>query len=514
MLVHEATQKIVLQLDDPARVTTVIPTAQTFDYKGARMLAVPHRLAETRVLRNLGFDVPSPIRMHYDWPGQYKPFFAQKDTAAFLTLNTRAFVLNDMGTGKTMAALWAFDYLRKHGMARKMLVVSPLSTLERTWADEVFKHFPEMTVAVLHGTASRRKKLMHQGADIFLINHDGVGIVMNELMAMPDLDVIIIDEIAAFRNANTKRWKNLNRVAAGKPWVWGMTGTPTPNAPTDAWAQCRLICPSRVPKYFGAFRESVQHKVGQFAWINRPNATDIVADAMQPAIRFRRDECVDLPPVVYQTRQVEMSPEQKSAYKDMLSKLVMNHEGAEALAVNEAVKMQKLTQIACGVVYGDNGTEIVLPNQSRISEVEDVIEQAGGKVIVFVPFKAVMRHLAEHLGKTMRVGVISGDVPAAERGNIFGEFQSPSSDLRVLVAQPAAMSHGLTLTAANTIVWFAPVCSNETYEQANARITRPGQKLTQFIVHIEGCPVERRIYQRLKDRQRLQGLLLDLLKEG
>lgn len=518
MLVHAATQKIVLQLEDTARVTTVIPTAQVFQHKGATLLAVPHRLAETQVLRNLGFDVPSPIELHYDWPGKFKPFHAQKTTSAFLTLNPRAFVLNDMGTGKTLSALWSYDYLRKHGMARKMLVVSPLSTLERTWADEVFGHFPHLEVSVLHGSAQRRKKLLAQDADIYLINHDGIKVVLPELLAKEEIDVVIIDEIASFRNASTDRWKALNKVCQPKRWVWGMTGTPTPNAPTDAWAQCRIICPTRVPKYYSAFRDSVMTKVGQFAWISRPNATDVVADAMQPAIRFRRDECVDLPPAVYQTREVELSPEQRAAYKDMMSKLVISDGDKEALAVNEAVKMQKLTQIACGVVYADHGKEIVLPNEARIQETIEIIEQAGSKVIVFVPFKAVLKNLAakmqEHFGTDIDIGLISGETSAEHRAETFREFQDEHSQLRVLLAQPAAMSHGLTLTAASTIVWFAPVCSNETYEQANARITRPGQKLTQFIVHMEGSSVERRIYTRLKERQRMQGLLLEILKDS
>jgi SNF2 family DNA or RNA helicase len=84
-------------------------------------------------------------------------------------------------------------------------------------------------------------------------------------------------------------------------------------------------------------------------------------------------------------------------------------------------------------------------------------------------------------------------------------------DPHIIVAQPAAMSHGLTLTAANTIIWYAPYPSLDVYEQANARIVRPGQTRTTLICNVEATPVERKIYQRLRDRQKLQGLLLDLL---
>ena len=253
-------------------------------------------------------------------------------------------------------------------------------------------------------------------------------------------------------------------------------------------------------------------QLGQFKYLARDTATEIVAGWMQPSIRFSRAQCVDLPPTIYQTRHVELTIEQRVAYKSMVARLKMEFAGDQVRAVNEAVKRMKLVQIACGVVYGADGAEIVLPTKPRIEAVHEVIEEAGGKAIVFVPFKAALRYVAEELGKTHSVAIISGDVTAAARASIFHNFQK-NHDPQVLVAQPAAMSHGLTLTAANTIVWYAPVDSNETYLQANARVTRPGQKLTQFIVHIEGTVVEQRIYERLKNKQKMQGILLESIQE-
>jgi SNF2 family DNA or RNA helicase len=203
-----------------------------------------------------------------------------------------------------------------------------------------------------------------------------------------------------------------------------------------------------------------------------------------------------------------MTIEQKKAYKDMSATLVMEFQKQEVTAVNAAVKMQKLVQIACGVVYGADDTEVILPNDPRIAVVREAIEEAGTKTIVFVPFKGVLRHVADQLSKDFTVAMISGDTSKAARDDIFHRFQQ-GKELQVLVAQPAAMSHGLTLTAASTVVWYAPVTSNEVYQQANARITRPGQKHTQLIVNVEASDVERRIYTRLKLKQSLQGLLLD-----
>ena len=510
MIIHENSRHVILHLRNPDRVTTVIPSARKMQLRGETIVAVPHRLDEARVLRNLGINVPSPALHYYNWPGRFPPFMAQRATTDFLTLHPKAFCLNDMGTGKTLSVLWSYDYLRSIGKARKMLVVAPLSTLERTWADEVFKHFPHLSSAVVYGPKARRLKMLALDVDIYIINHDGLGVVTDALLARDDIDIVAIDEIAAFRNASTALWKTLRKICTGRERLWGLTGTPTPNLPTDAWAQCRLISPERVPTYFGKFRDTVMRQLGPFKWLPRDGATEIVAEAMQPAIRFALDDCTDLPEMTYQTRSVAMTAEQTKAYKEMLAKLRMEFKDQQVTAVNAAVKTGKLVQIACGVVYGKGGEEVLLPCQPRIDEVIETIRQAGAKCIVFVPYTAVLMYVAEELAKQFTVAVINGATSKAKRDTIFAEFQG-CTDPRVLVAQEATMSHGLTLTAADTIIWYAPTTSNDGYQQANARVRRPGQKRTTRVVNIEASPVERAMYQRLQDKQSMQGLLLDLV---
>lgn len=467
------------------------------------------------MLRNLGYDAPAPMRDYYDWPGRYQPFSAQREAAAFLSMYDRAFNLSELGTGKSLASLWAYDYLRSIGHFHKVLVISPLSTLERTWADEVFQHFPHLEYAVLHGSRDKRIKLLNTDADVYIINHDGVQIIEPLLVDRPDIDLVIVDEIAqAARNAGTDRWKSINKVINRhkKPRAcWGMTGTPTPNAPTDAWAQCRLISPNNVPPYFNRFKGQVMRQLSQFTWVPKQEATEIVQSVMQPAVRFTRDECIDLPPLMYETRQVTLTKEQEKAYKEMVAKLRTEADEGEITAVNEAVKMAKLVQIACGVVYTSEKDEVTIPSTPRIEETREIVRQAEGKVIVFVPFVSSVNMVAQELSKDFSVEVIHGGVKKDERDRIFGAFQK-GKDPKVLVAQPAAMSHGLTLTAASTIVWYSCVTSNEVFEQANGRINRPGQKMSNFIIMLEGTPVEKRIYTRLRNKQKMQGALLDEVK--
>lgn len=517
MLISTRKKALILRLRDPQRVLSVIPTAKLFNYQGKEYVAVKHGRDETKVLRNIGIMAPSPIMHHYDWPARFTPFQAQREAAAFLTLEDRAFNLSDLGTGKTLATLWAYDYLRSIGKVRKAIVVTPLSTLERTWADEVFNHFPHLNAVVLYGSREKRLKLLETDADLYLINHDGIKVsgFVEAMAKRSDIDMVIVDEVAQVaRTGGTDRYAALREICNRQTprCAWGLTGTPTPNTPTDAWAQCRLLVPHRVPPSFNKFRDQVMRQVNQFLWVPRDNALDVVHDAMQPAIRFKRDECVDLPPCMYETRAATLTTDQQRAYRDMLVRLRIEHENGGITAVNEAVKAQKLIQVACGTVYDGNDGELQIDAGPRLDALMEIIDQAAAKVIVFAPFVAVVDRVLDHVraeGHTAEA--IHGGVSKNERDRIFTAFQK-GNELRVLVAQPAAMSHGLTLTAANTIVWFAPIASNDVFEQANARITRPGQKHSQLIVMIEGSEIERRYYQRLKNKQKVQGLLLDMVQ--
>lgn len=520
MLIHKEKKAVVLKLRNPSRVTTVIPTAKLVEHKGSTLVAIPHRPDETRVLRNLGFEVPEPMPIHYDWPkvsGRHAPFSAQLDTASFLSMNSRAFCLNGMGTGKTNAALWAYDYLRRTKTVKKVLVVCPLSTMERTWADSAFQTFPHLDCVVLHGTRERRNKLLAQDVNIYVINIDGLSTIKDALAKRPDIDLIVVDELALARNSGTDRWKILNAICNKQAprRVWGMTGSPTPNAPTDAWAQCKLVTPDNptMPKYFSAFRDRVMRQITPFKWAARQDANEAVYQMMQPAIRFSLDDCVDLPEQTFITRDVALTPEQNKAYKDMLNKLSTEYAGGQILAVNEAVKANKLIQIACGVAYGTDGEHVVIPSKPRMDVLKEVIEESEGKVIVFVPLTGALESVASELRKDFTVETVHGGTSKTERDRIFSEFQR-GLDPRVLVANASTMSHGLTLTAATTIVWYAPVHSNEIYLQACARVRRPGQTRTTVIVHIAGTEIERRVYKRLQEKQSMQGILLDMMEES
>lgn len=513
MLVHKKSKNLVLRLENPARVTSVIPTAKQFQLKGQTFVAVPHRLEEVRVLRNLNIDAPGPIASYYKWRGVHAPYTHQSHTADFLTLNPFAFCLNDMGTGKTLSVLWAFDYLKEQDLVDIMIVVCPLSTMDRTWGDEIFRNFANMTSVAVHGTAAKRVKCLRGDYSVYIINHDGLknSEVQTELLELMSRKraVVVIDELASFRNSKTQRWTAARKICSVAPYVWGLTGTPIPNEPTDAFGQIRLINPNAVGGSFLRFRESVMRKVTEFKWVAQPNALETVYGVMKPAIRYARADCIDLPPTTFVTREAALSPEQEKAYKEMMTDLIANTDAGQITAFNEAAKAMKLVQICCGSAYSMNGDSVDLPFAARISAVAEAIENAGGKVIVFVPFTNALNKVADALRNEYHVEVVNGETTKSERDRIFGAFQTVTRK-EVLVANAAAMSHGVTLTAADVVVWFAPITSAEIYAQANARIVRPGQKRPTLIVRLQSTRLEERMYARLEGRISNQERLLDM----
>lgn len=515
VVLKERNALIVAAGEEKEQLLQVLDRATEFKYKGKDLVAAPHSLWNTRMLTRMQYNTPSPIKYHYAWPGRYTPKMHQLETAAFLTLHSRCFVLNSIGTGKTLSALWAADYLMTAGDVKRAVILAPLSTLERVWGDEIFTHFPHRKFVVLHAAASKRRAQLAQEADFYIINHDGLAIIVDDLMKRPDVNLLICDEFSTYRNARTTKYEVLKAYTDkrnGDLRVWALGATPTPNEPADAWAQCRIIDSTKVPKYFKRFKELTMQQVSTYSWIPRPTAVDTLKVAMQPAIRFTRDQCSDLPPSVHQHHAVELTPGQRKVYNEMLNELYTEVEGGQVTAMNEAIKLNKLIQIACGAVYDNAGNTIRLEAGPRLRLLVELIEQAGEKVIVFAPLTGVLHTLQEAVGRHWTAAHVDGSVSKTARDKIFYDFQK-SKDPHVIIAHPKTMSHGLTLTEATTIIWYAPYSSPEIYEQANGRIDREGQKKTTNIIHISATSVERRAYARLAAKQKLQGLLLDAVKE-
>jgi hypothetical protein len=252
----------------------------------------------------------------YQWPRPlgFNPFEHQKTTAEFLVSNRKAFCFNEQGTGKTASVIWAVDYLMSIGALRRVLVICPLSIMKASWQADLFKFAVHRTVAVAHGAAKKRKEIVNGLAEFVIINFDGVGIVKQEIIN-GGFDLIVVDEASAYKNNRTERWKDLRDLTKTIKGLWMLTGTPAAQSPVDAYGLAKLVNPQGVVPFFGQFRDQVMTKVSEYRWVPKPEAKHIVHNVLQPAIRFEKKDCLDLPPISYIDRDAPLTAQQQGFYK-------------------------------------------------------------------------------------------------------------------------------------------------------------------------------------------------------
>jgi len=522
----EIVQNRAVQLitDKADQIINLIPKSAVLERDGptAKVL-VAWNEDEWRVLRNIGItEVPHPIVGRYKWPGVYTPFKHQIETAAFIVANPRCYVLSEAGTGKTSAVAWAADYLMKKGRVSRVLIVCPLSIMDTAWKSDLFKTVMHRSVGIATGTKKQREAVINSGAEFVIINFDGVKTVPAALKAA-NFDLIVIDEATAIKSVGTDRWKALASIVGPSTMVWAMTGTPAAQSPEDAYGIAKLVRPNSVPRFAGAWRDKVMNKITQYKWAPKPNAKEIVYETLQPAIRFTKEECLDLPDLLYTTREVPLTAQQQKYYDAIKKQMMVVAAGEEITAANAAGLLNKLLQVSSGAVYTDTHETVEFDISSRMEALMEIVENTEQKVLVFVAFRHTMEVLRDELNKRMvrllgadpdsfMVESIHGGVPANQRAEIIKRFQTEDRT-KILLLNPQATAHGITLTRADQVVWWGPVASTEIYLQANARAHRAGQKHKVTVTHLQGSPVERRMYKMLQDKVDLHLSLVELYKQ-
>ncbi len=498
---------------------SIIPRSRVVETlpDGGYKVAVFWGLDEARVLRNLGVrDVPSPILRDYNWPNRFKGgvMSHQRTTAAFLSLHARAFCFNEPGTSKTASALWAADYLMTKKKVRRVLVICPVSIMTSAWIGDINNTVIHRSAIVAHHRqASRRIEMIQGDYEFVIINYDGLAIVANEIRADGRFDLVIVDEANAYKNPYTDRWKALASIIGPDTYLWMMTGTPAAQSPVDAYGLARLINPKGVPHLLTGWRDKVMNKISTFKWVPKPNARDLVFNALQPAIRFAKADCLDLPPVLTETRNVEMSAQQRKYYQQLKAQMMVTAAGEVISAVNAGVALNKLLQISCGAAYTDDKETVEFDASPRLKVLSEIIEETDRKLLIFAMFRSSMDTIERHLQKQgVSCAQIHGSVSAGKRTQIIHEFQTQPTP-HVLIMQPQATAHGITLTSADTVVFYGPLMSVEMYLQCIARADRKGQDASKVrVIHIQSSPVEERFFKAMTGKVDDHALLIDLFK--
>lgn len=491
-----------------------VPGVQYFD---GVVAAAPCTIESQAFAAKLRLPAYSPIlvKENYDWPrAPYikAPFAHQYEMAAMLTLHHRMHNLAEIGTGKTLGCLWAADFLMRQKVVRRAAIVCPLSTVRSVWAEHIGEHFSGLrrSAVCAETRAKRLAAIADPRADFLILNNDALKLdyVMAALYERDDIDLVILDEGDKYRNRTTDRYKALHAWADNKA-LWNNTGTPTPRLPTDAWAQQNLLM--KPPMSYRQFEDRTTYKITPFKRVPTTVAKDEVVKLLQPAIRFLRKDCIDLPPTQVISRQCDISTEQVHALRKLKQTMRLEFPNGKAInAVNEGVLRAKVLQVMAGAVYDADHNIHLVDSKPRLAACKDICESSEGKTLVFTHLTSIAHMLHRELGGAL----VIGDTSLKARSEIFSTFQkAPRDELDVIVADARTMAHGLTLTRADKVVWYTPADSSGTYVQANGRITRPGQERETLIYQLWVAMLERQIYARHMGAESLQGLVMSWLEE-
>lgn len=472
-------------------------------------LAVRWTLDNCNRLSLAGFDPPTPFRLFYKW-NNITPFQHQIRSAEFITAHLRCGVWNEQGLGKTITFIAAADYLIQRSRVRRVLVICPVSVMRSAWVADAQTAAPHLRVAVAHGTPDKRRAVIASDAQIVVINPDGVHIVQDELAA-GGFDLIGIDEATAYQDTSTRRFKALAKIIKPETRVCLLTGTPASQSPMHAYGLGKIL--GTAPKYKQDWEALVMIRESRFVTVPKHDAAIHVQRLLTPSIRFTKEQCLDLPPRTFVNRDTDMSAEQTKAYNQLKKEMVLEMEGGKITAANAAVLLGKMMQISAGAIYGPDKQVINLNCEPRFDALLDIINGTERKVIIFCNFRSSIAAISERLTKEgISNEVIHGGVSANDRSGLIFRFQN-MPNLRVLVLQTAAAAHGITLTAADTVVWWGPPSSVELYKQANDRPHRIGQKHNVTVYHLLSSYAERKTFKDLRAGISIHESIVDLFSD-
>jgi hypothetical protein len=511
--------------------------------------AIPRKLRALMVAAHYNLPVPT-VMDDYDFPIEpgKTPLPHQKIYANFTVLHPRMFNLGDPGTMKTLSTLWAMDFLMLQARERfRCLIVAPLTILETTWANAIFRNFlGRRTFEILTGTPERRLKKLESDVDIFIVNHDGIKVgchirrkvdprkpkqkrieldgFSKALAERQDIKLVVIDEAHGFGDPRSAR-SGVAEMLFGmgrRPMLKQLTGTPNATAPTDAYGMAKLSN-NAFGKSFTGFRLETMIKVSEFKWVPQKDGYDKARRLLTPAIRFGLDEIWTGFPMTFQSRKVELTEDQKKEMKRLRSELqVIAASGQAISAANESAARQKLIQLSLGAIYDDNHVAHIIDASPRYKELEEIVESTERKVVVFVPITSAVHLVVKYLretwkkrGRPWKCDFINGEVKAGkERDAVINAFVS-DPDFKLVVADPQTATEGINeFVVADTVVWFGATDRAKAWIQGNARVRRPGQKYPTTCFKLISTKLEEEIFDRLENNTSLQGLMLDAIRRG
>ena len=443
---------------------------------------------------------------------KYVPHNYQAYATEFIEEHPVAAVLLDMGLGKSVITLSAINDLCLDTFeVQKVLVIAPLRVARDTWKAEIEKweHLKCLKYSIAVGTETERKAALRKPANLYIINRENVGWLIEQSGVPFDYDMVVIDELSSFKSHQAKRFKSLMRVRPTISRMVGLTGTPSSNGLMDLWAEFKLLdMGKRLGRFITHYRDEFfrpDKRNGQVIFSYKPKdgaEDEIYRRISDITISMKSTDYLQMPECIINEVEVSLSEKEMKMYNGMKKDLVLSIANKEIDAVNAGALSNKLSQMANGAVYDENKNYIEIHDR-KLDALEDLIEQANGKpVLVAYWFK----HDLERIRKRFDVREIKSSKDISDWN---------SGKIPVAVIHPASAGHGLNIQeGGSTLIWFGLTWSLELYLQTNARLWRQGQKSKTVVIHhiIAKGTNDERIMKALRTKETTQSALMDAVK--
>jgi SNF2 family DNA or RNA helicase len=440
----------------------------------------------------------------------------------------------EMGTGKSKVLVDNMAMLYDKGRINGAVIVAPKGVYRNWYSQEIPNHLPShIQPKMVLWTALTSKKKDKEYQTLFETGHDLHILIINveALSTKKGLDfaakfmrchktMLAIDESTTIKNQNAKRTKSI--LALGKEATYRriLTGSPVTKSPLDLYTQCGFLNSYLLGfDSFYAFRNRYANMIDRnfggrrVQLIGSYKRLDELADKLKGfSYRVLKDDCLDLPDKVYVRREVDLTDEQSKAYSTMKSAALALLKGKMATAPHVLTQMMRLHQITCGHLRNDDGTITEIKN-NRLKELVDLLDEVEGKVIIWANYVYDIENIVKTIGKAFGDDSIVqyyGAIPAEERQKNIEKFQDPNSKVRFFVGNPQTGGYGITLTCANTVVYYSNGYDLEKRLQSEDRAHRIGQsKSVTYVDFIAPKTVDEKIVKALRKKMNIANEIMD-----
>lgn len=445
-------------------------------------------------------------------------------------------IMHEQGAGKTITAIAIMAYRAKYDGVKRILIVCPVSVIP-VWEAEIKKCMAiPCEITVLQGSGEKKagqvKRLPAASLRIIVANYESLWRdPLDEAIRGWKPQMVVADESQRIKDHTANQSRMMHDLGRIAKYKLTLSGTPIMNSPLDLWSQYRFLSPETFGGSFYSFKTqyAIQSEmaIGDRhikTVVGYRNLDDFVKKAHSIASRVTKAQCLDLPETTDQILFCELEPKARRAYRELQREMATEiGEGKLILAQHIVTRLLRLSQITGGFVNtidSEDNKELLNVSNAKLNllgETLDDLLDAGKKVVVFARFRGEIGAINEMLTKKLRrknsdepgFRLIWGDTKMADRGGYVRDFQE-NPDVRVFIAQIATAGLGITLTAADTAIFYSLDYSYANHEQAKARIHRIGQRnACTYLYLLARDTIDDDVLAALQEKQDVARLVVD-----